>query len=356
EFEQGRPLIEAYRARHPDHRVLLTFFSPSGYEVRRDWPGADVVGYLPLDGPTTARRFLSLVRPRLAVFVKYEYWYVYLRELRRRGVPTLLVSALFRPEQAFFRGYGGFFRQVLAQFTHLFVQDEASRTLLAAHGFENVSVSGDTRFDRVVAIADQSRNIALVSRFKGNSPLLVVGSSWPEDWALVRAAVAAHPHLKILVAPHELRETDIGQMLAAPDLQPAVRYSAADKTDPAGARLLVVDRIGLLAALYAYADFAWVGGALGPGLHNTLEAAAHGMPLFFGDRNYEKFREAREMIAAGCAFAVGDAEQLAVHLSRLLGDPTERERLAEISRSYVRRNVGATGRIMAYLKAHGALA
>lgn len=357
EFEQGRPLLEAFAQQYPQHKIVLTFFSPSGYAVRHNWPGADYVFYLPLDTAANARAFLDAVRPRLAVFVKYEFWYHFLTELHRRRIPTICVSAIFRPQQSFFKPWGGFFRQILGRFTHIFTQNEASAALLRGVGIRQVTVAGDTRFDTVVATAAAPpKPLPLLAAFGSPAgpdrpPVLVVGSSWPADIAVLGPALqrvsTTAPDLRIIIAPHELHAAGLQQIEALLPGQ-TVRYSEATLATAATARLLLIDSIGLLRELYRYGTFAYVGGAFGQGLHNTLEAAVFGLPLVFGPR-YQKFQEATELVAAGGARPVTAVAPLAVVLRHWLDHPAERAAIGAQNRQYVLDHAGATAQIMAWL-------
>ncbi|WP_223650028.1 3-deoxy-D-manno-octulosonic acid transferase [Hymenobacter psoromatis] len=350
EFEQGRPLIEGLRRQYPDHKIVLTFFSPSGYEVRKNWPGADYVFYLPLDTATNARRFVAVVRPRLAIFVKYEFWYYYLRELRQQRIPAVVVAAIFRPTQVFFRPWGGFFRQILAQLSHIFTQNEASAELLRGLGLTRVSVAGDTRFDTVAATAlAPARPLPLAEAFVADgAPTLIAGSIWPEDLPTLAPLLRKHARtMRFIVAPHEVSEAHLREVEAAlPGL--TVRYSRATPATVAEARLLLIDNVGLLSQLYRFGRFAYVGGAFGAGLHNTLEAAAFGLPVFFGPR-YERFQEAVALVALGCAFPVRSAAQLETAFDRLFYNEEARLKVQDISLDYVHQHAGATARILSQL-------
>ena len=351
EFEQGRPLMEGLRRKYPGHKIVLTFFSPSGYEVRKSWPGADYVFYLPLDTADNARRFVAAVRPRLAIFVKYEFWYYYLRELRQQDVPVVVVAAIFRPNQIFFRPWGGFFRQILAQLNHIFTQNEASAELLRGLGLTRVSVAGDTRFDTVAATAlAPPRPLPLAEAFVADgAPVLIVGSSWPEDLPALAPLLRKHTQaVRFIVAPHEVSEAHLREVEAALPGR-TVRYSRATPATVADARLLLIDNVGLLSQLYRFGQFAYVGGAFGAGLHNTLEAAAFGLPVFFGPR-YERFQEAVALVALGCAFPVQSATQLEAAFDRLFYEEEARLKVQDISLEYVHQHAGATGRILGELR------
>ena len=350
EFEQGRPLIEAYRKAHPSTKVVLTFFSPSGYEVRKNWPGADYIFYLLLDTRGNARAFLDVVQPRLVVFVKYEFWYHFLNEAHRRGIPAIVVSAIFRAEQVFFKPWGGFFRDILTRFAHIFTQTEASAALLRGIGLTRISVAGDTRFDTVVATAAAPpRALPVVDAFVADgAPVLVVGSSWPEDLpALTPLLQRYQKDLRVLVAPHEISETNL-KLVEAVLPGKVQRYSQADAATVAQARILLFDNVGLLSQLYRFGKFAYIGGAFGKGLRSTLEAAAFGLPLFFGP-TYAKFQEAIELVELKCAFPVHSTAELETAFSYLWTHEDARLRLQDLMLDYVHEQAGATRTIMAAL-------
>lgn len=350
EFEQGRPLLEAYRLAHPGTKLVLTFFSPSGYEVRKSWPGADYVFYLPLDTRRNARAFLAVVKPRLVVFVKYEFWYHFLNEAQRRGIPAVVVSAIFRPDQVFFQPWGGFFRSILTRFSHIFTQNEASAALLRGIGLARVSVAGDTRFDTVVATAAAPpRPLPVVEAFVADgAPVFVVGSSWPEDLpVLLPLLTRLRNDLRVLVAPHEISETNLRLVEEAFPGQ-VLRYSQARADTVAQARILLFDNVGLLSQLYRFGHYAYIGGAFGKGLHNTLEAAAFGLPLFFGP-TYSRFQEAVELVALKCAFPVETAAELDSVFTYLWHHEDARLRLQDAMLDYVHGQAGATRTIMAAL-------
>ena len=351
EFEQGRPLIEGLRGQYPGHKIVLTFFSPSGYEVRKSWAGADYVFYLPLDTADNARHFVGAVQPRLAVFVKYEFWYYFLRELRTHGIPAVVVAAIFRPSQVFFKPWGGFFREILGQLHHIFTQNEASAELLRGLGLTRVSVAGDTRFDTVAATAlAPARPLPLAEAFVADgAPVLVAGSTWPEDLPALAPLLRKHARaMRFIIAPHEVSEAHLQEVEAAlPGL--TVRYSQATPATVAEARLLLIDNVGLLSQLYRFGRFAYIGGAFGAGLHNTLEAAAFGLPVFFGPR-YERFQEAVELVQLGCAFSVQSAQQLEAAFDRLYYNEEARLKVQDLSLDYVHTHAGATGRILKELQ------
>jgi 3-deoxy-D-manno-octulosonic-acid transferase len=344
EFEQGRPILEACRKENPSHFILVTFFSPSGYEVRKHYTGADYVSYLPLDGYFNSKRFLDMVKPSLAIFVKYEFWHYYLTGLKKRSTPTLLVSAIFRPNQVFFKWYGGFYRQLLDCFTHLFVQDQSSADLLKR---ENVSVVGDTRFDRVL---DNLRNPIpwdLLTEFVDNSEFMVVGSAWQADMEVLIPIINSKKYpFKWVIAPHEIHSDELKSWEDKLDLP--VSYSKGLLRE--NAEVLFVNEVGRLANLYRGASFAYIGGSFGDGLHNTLEAAVFGPTVFFGNKNYQKFREARELIELGLAFPIGSSEELD-HTMRIIFDDDQNFVNKQVqSRAYVQMQAGATEKIMEFVR------
>lgn len=357
EFEQGRPILEAFRERFPNWKIVLTFFSPSGFELRKNYPHADFVGYLPADTRQNARDFLDLIRPDAAVFVKYEFWANYLSELQKRGIQTLLVSALFRETQPFFKWYGGLWRKMLQGFAHFFVQDDASGKLLQSVGFQNFTVAGDTRIDRVLKIAESAPENEIVERFVGEAKqVLVLGSSWEADELLVFRAFqlfeslelskSSQFNLKTIVAPHEPSEGNVARICKLSEN--ALRYSQASGPIPAHFNTMVIDNIGLLNTLYRYGSIAYIGGGFGKGIHNTLEPAAFGLPIIFGPK-HQKFEEARQFVARGGAFSVSNSEEFAAVLAKLQ-DPVFYQKASNAVRDYLETNRGATEKVMAFLE------
>ena len=351
EFEQGRPVMEAFREQYPAYKILLTFFSPSGYEVRKSYTGADFIVYLPADTPENARAFVSLVKPQLVFFIKYEFWANYLHELRAAKIPIISFSAIFRPNQLFFKPWGGFYRELLTCFDHILVQNQESEQLLRSIGITQVTRAGDTRFDRVAQVAIARKDIPIVANFKTNDgevsqPLLVIGSAWQADMdVLIPFLNSFDQPLKVIIAPHEIHNDEI-ERWRSQLTKPSVRYSELVK-QPANqtykrANFLFIDNIGMLSSLYQYGEFAYIGGAFGKGLHNILEAATFGVPIFFGP-NYGKFQEAIELIQEGGAFLVQDTRSLTDAFQNQYADRTE---AAQVSRDYVQRNIGATAKVM----------
>lgn len=339
EFEQGRPLMEALREKHPQWQILLSFFSPSGYEVRKDYAGADVVVYLPSDRASSVRRFLDLAHPDLVVFIKYDFWPTMLGELHRRQIPTYLISAIFRPDQLFFKPWGGWYLRLLHHFRRLYVQDEASLKLLRDHGVSEVKVVGDTRFDRVQAIAEGAKVIPEAQSLPGQ--VLVAGSTWPEDEALLLPYFnASEDDLSLIIAPHEIHEGHL-QAIESALTKPFVRLSQCQGgVLPEGTRCLIIDCFGLLSSVYRYGHWAYVGGGFGKSVHNTLEAAVYGIPVLFGPV-IRKHREVRELVRRDIGFIIQSESELAYVLGRFR-DSSEAEALAERARSFFREESGAT--------------
>lgn len=345
EFEQGRPIIEKIRRINPDYKIILTFFSPSGYEVRKNYDGADIVCYMPLDTSWNAKRFLDIVNPSCAIFVKYEFWMNYISGLKKRNVPTYIVSAIFRPEQVFFKWYGGWYRNILHCFNHLFVQNQKSLDLLASIGVHNATLTGDTRFDRVADIAAQSKNLPIVTAFKGDAKVIVAGSSWPKDEDIICAYFNEHPEVKMILAPHEIHQAHLDSIVSKLK-RPYLFYKDADEESAAKADCLIINCFGLLSSIYKYGEVAYIGGGFGVGIHNTLEAAVYGMPVLFGP-NYSRFQEAVDMVERGAAFPITNAEEYYSLMSDLLKDGSESlQNASERAAAYVSEKCGATDKIV----------
>ena len=389
EFEQGRPLIEQLRATHPEYKILLTFFSPSGYEVRKNYEGADIVCYLPLDTISNARRFLRAVHPVMAFFIKYEFWYNYLHILRHRGVPVYSVSSIFRPGQVFFKWYGRNYAKVLHCITHFFVQNEISLQLLKGIGIDEATVVGDTRFDRVLQIKEQAKKLPIVEAFKGingkgdackedlsedagkgdfsedackgalsedackkdlsengckGCKVFVAGSSWQPDEDIFIRFFNDHPDWKLIIAPHVIGEDHLAYILDKLQMK-AVRYTQATEQSAAEARCLIIDCFGLLSTIYRYGEIAYVGGGFGVGIHNVPEAAVWGVPVLFGPNN-KRFQEAQDLLACKGSFEVTDYDSFNTIISRLISDDKFRHQCGEASANYVKSRSGATDIIM----------
>jgi 3-deoxy-D-manno-octulosonic-acid transferase len=365
EFEQGRPVLEAIRQQYPSAKILLTFFSPSGYEVRKNNSGADHVMYLPLDSKANARKFIDLVQPNLVIWIKYEYWFYYLTELKKKHIPLLLVSGIFRTDQPFFKWYGRLHWYMLESFDHLFVQTDNSKELLGTIGFKNnVSVSGDTRFDRVVQIAEQFKPIDHIEQFCGNSAVVVAGSTWPEDEEEMDHYANTHPDIKFIIAPHEVNEEHLKEIeklfkhsirfskLAAylsPSPKPVARNRQLPSEEQAP-NTLIIDNIGMLSKLYKYATITYIGGGFGDdGVHNVLEAAVYGKPVVFGPV-YDKYIEAVELVQQGGALVINTALELEKTCNDLLTDTGSYQASCQAARNYVYNNKGATEKVMQYIQ------
>jgi 3-deoxy-D-manno-octulosonic-acid transferase len=346
EFEQGRPVIEAIRKQHPEYRILLTFFSPSGYEIRKNYDQADYICYLPADTPENARKLISLAKPQMAFFVKYEFWHHYIGELKKQNIPLYLFSAIFRENQLFFKNspWGKWYRKMLLGFRHFFVQDQHSVDLLKTIGITNVTVAGDTRFDRVAEIAGNGKNIPLAEAFKGSGTLVVIGSSWKPDEELLAEYIHANPEIKFIIAPHETKKANIERLINLLKTS-VICYTEATEATVMNKQVLVVDTIGILSSLYKYADLAYIGGGFGVGIHNTLEAAIFGMPVIFGP-NYLKFFEAVSMVKLGIAFPVSNFGELKNTLDSLLTNQERRTRISENCTTFTQQNLGATSVIL----------
>jgi len=354
EFEQGRPILEAMREQYPGKSIVVTFFSPSGYEIRKNTPLADAVYYLPLDTSDNARDFIAAIKPDITIFTKYEYWYHYFNELNRQHIPLYIVSGIFRPGQVFFKWYGGLHRKMLSFVTHFFLQDEPSKQLLSNLGITNITVSGDTRFDRVWANAQNPKEIAGISEFKNAQKLFIAGSTWPEDEKLLATLPILYPDWKFIFAPHEIGEEKISNLVNLLPKGSTIRYSElkniqSDLTSHIShLSSLVIDNIGMLSSLYAYGDIAYIGGGFGVGIHNTLEAAAFGLPVIFGP-HYLKFNEARELIALKAGFSIGNETQLKGIVDTLITDEAFYSTTRKKIYNYVQEHTGATKMIMSPL-------
>jgi 3-deoxy-D-manno-octulosonic-acid transferase len=338
EFEQGRPVMEKLKEMYPAKKVVVTFFSPSGYEIRKNYP-VEGVFYLPLDTASNARRFIALINPELAIFTKYEFWYHYFQTLHANNTPLLIISGIFRPDQAFFKWYGAFNRSILKQVTHFFVQNELSKELLQGIGLKQVTLSGDTRFDRVAENAGKTITLPLIADFVGASKVLVAGSTWPLDEVLLASLAQQHPDWKIILAPHEIDESHIRQVSTL--FAGSVTFSQLQKNPLQTAQVLVIDNIGMLSGLYRYGHIAYIGGGFGAGIHNTLEAAAFGLPVIFGPR-YEKFQEAKDLIALDAARSIKNTEGLENAFQTF----SQHHVHGEKAKTYVVQHTGATAGIL----------
>ena len=348
EFEQGRPLIERIRQEYPQYKILQTFFSPSGYEVRKNYEGADIVCYLPMDTPGNAKKFINLVNPCMVFFVKYEFWKNYLNTLYNKGVPVYSVSSIFRPNQIFFRWYGKGYQQVLKTFEHLFVQNEESKKLLATIGVMNTTVVGDTRFDRVLDICAAAKHLPLVQKFKGDALTFVAGSSWGPDEDIFIKYFNAHPEMKLIIAPHVVNDSHMKEIVSKLQ-RPCIRYTQATEENVQQADCLIIDCYGLLSSIYRYGEISYIGGGFGVGIHNVLEAAVYGIPVIFGPNN-KKFREAQHLLANKGGFEVNGYEDFEVLMDKFLTDEAYLQASGQAAGDYVKNNSGAMEKIMDCVK------
>ncbi|MBQ8066414.1 MAG: 3-deoxy-D-manno-octulosonic acid transferase [Prevotella sp.] len=352
EFEQGRPLMEQLRRQYPEYKILLTFFSPSGYEVRKNYEGADLICYLPLDTITNARRFLRAIRPVMAFFIKYEFWYNYLHILKHRGVPVYSISSIFRPGQIFFRWYGRQYAHVLRCFTRFYVQNEVSRELLAGIGITDVTIVGDTRFDRVLQIKADAKQLPVVDAFVRQSSsasqpprVFIAGSSWQPDEDIFIPWCNEHPQWKLIIAPHVISEEHLAQIEGKLKGRKVVRYTDATEENVRGAEVLIVNCFGLLSSIYRYADVTYVGGGFGVGIHSTVEAAVWDVPVIFGPNN-QRFREAQGLKACGGGMEIATADDFRRIMQGFVDEPTLARELGEKAGQYVKQMTGATARIL----------
>lgn len=345
EFEQGRPIMEEIKKRKPEFKILLTFFSPSGYELRKNYEGADCITYLPLDTRFNAWRFMNLVKPELAIFIKYEFWYYFLRTASKKKIPVYLVSAKFRRDQVFFKWYGLWYRKVLNFFSHIFVQNEGSRKFLKLINIENVSITGDTRFDRVFQISERSADYPYINDFKGKAKVIVAGSTWDKDEQLLIEYINNSPsNVKFILAPHEINEKRLINIIELIDY-PVVRFTDNEKSAYPKAKVLIIDTIGHLSAIYRYGHLAYIGGGFGKGIHNILEAATYGLPVIFGP-NYNKFLEAVELIEKKAAFPISSFLELETIFNKLLSSDELLQESSDLAKSYIKTKLGATRQII----------
>jgi len=344
EFEQGRPVLEELKKNHPETKVIVTFFSPSGYEIRKNYTLADGVFYLPLDTRKNATEFIRVVRPRMAIFTKYEFWYHYFKTLHDNGIPLIIISGIFRPEQAFFKWYGGFYRRILEFVTTFFVQNEQSVKLLNQLGLGNVELSGDTRFDRVAENALAPKQLPLIEAFCGNSLVFIAGSTWLPDEMLLKDLFQQFPDWKFIIAPHE---TNVAHIQEITKMMPtAIRYTQLNtETSTVDQQVLIIDNIGILSSVYQYGKVAYIGGGFGTGIHNTLEAAAFGLPVIIGPK-YDKFQEAKDLLKLGAAVSIQSFDDLSAAFIQLQKD----QHAGITAKNYVVEKTGSTAQIIKYLE------
>lgn len=349
EFEQARPIIEKIKTDYSEHKIVVTFFSPSGYEIRKNYNLADVVCYLPLDNKSNARKFVEVVNPELAIFVKYEFWPNLLNELKCKEVPTILISGILRKKQSFFNWYGGFMRKALQAFHHFFVQNQESKELLNSINFNNVTVSGDTRFDRVYEILQQDNSLDFISEFKNNSYTIVAGSTWEQDEELLVNYInnKASEGEKFIIAPHNINQKEI-EALRKSILKKTILYSERNNVDLKEYQVFIVDTIGILTKIYASADAAYVGGGLKTGLHNILEPATFGIPVVIGN-NFDKFKEAIDLVNLKGCISISNQQEFSSIFTKLKSDENFRNSTGRINSNYIEQNIGATQAIMSFI-------
>lgn len=349
EFEQGRPLIEAYKNKFPDQKIVLTFFSPSGYEIRKDYEGADYVFYLPIDTASNARQFLDILQPKRIFFIKYEFWFNYLQEIKKREIPCYLVSGIFRENQLFFRPYGKWALEQLNAFSHFFVQNSESAELLKKHGFNNYTVAGDTRFDRVWQIAQHAKDLPEVEEFCKGSFVTIFGSSWTTEDDVAHQLINTENYSgKIIIAPHEVSNEKTQKILALFG-EKVISWSKLKEDPSLGSShsVLLIDTIGLLSSIYQYGDLAVIGGGFGKGVHNVLEAATFGLPVLLGP-NFLKFQEVKELITLGAAESSSTTSDMLKSINKLYENQSELSKRSVLAKGYVMKNVGATTKILGY--------
>lgn len=352
EFEQGRTVLERYRDEWPQRKIVVTFFSPSGYEVRKNYPLADHIYYLPIDSASHAKRFIELINPQEVFFTKYDYWYFYFKELSENNIPLYMISSIFRPGQVFFQFYGSFFRKTLSFVSHFFVQNEESVDLLSSINLNNVTITGDTRFDRVMEVVNQAKDIPVIADFVAGKDVLVAGSTWPQDTKLLCAFHQEHKRWRMIIVPHDITGDSINDALAKfpkallySQLKAGKNYSVDTDKE---AKVIIVDNVGMLSSIYRYGDVCYIGGGFGKGIHNSLEAAAYGRGVIFGPK-YQKFEEAKDLVKAVAAFPVKNEKDLIFVMQRLM-DQDFRINVDGIARDYVYSKAGATERIISFLK------
>lgn len=348
EYEQGLPVMEAFKKDYPQYKIVLTFFSPSGFEIRKHNKIADITIYLPLDTKKNVKRFLTILQPKMAFFIKYEFWPNYLYELKNRNIPTYLISGIFRENQLFFKWYGGFYRKALQSFDHFFVQNDASQKLLQSIGFTNSTVHGDTRFDRVAQIVERTQPLDFIAQFKNDTTTIVIGSSWVDDETIYLPYLNNSENVKFIIAPHNIKEEEITRLISKIDKK-TVRYTNYKSEDLKDADVFIIDTIGILTQIYAYADIAYVGGAFKTGLHNILEPATYGTPVVIGPK-YSKFQEAKDLVTKGSCLVVNNTDELTTTFNRLITDVLYRKDLGSKNKAFVLKNKNATQIVMDFIR------
>ncbi len=345
EFEQGRPVIEGFKEKYPDYKILLTFFSPSGYEIRKDYKGADYIFYLPIDSKRNASLFIDIVQPKIVFFVKYEFWFHYLNLLKKRSIPTYIFSAIFREKQLFFKWYGGWYRKMLTFFNKIYVQNQESKDLLASINITKVEVAGDTRFDRVYALAKNAAPINLIAQFANSGFVVIAGSTWEKDEEIIARYAHKYPDkIKWIIAPHEIHKSHIAKIEALFKL-PTLKFSDADTQNIQQTNILIIDSIGILSSLYRYGKISYIGGGFGKGIHNTLEAVTYGLPVIFGP-NYKRFKEACDLINISSGYPISNFHEFETTINTLVGDEAHRQKAGKLASSYVDSMRGGTKTIL----------
>lgn len=347
EFEQGRPIIEDLKGKNPELKIVLTFFSPSGYEIMKDYAFADYVFYLPDDTKKNAERFIKLIQPKFVVFIKYEFWFNYLKALKSLNINTYLISTIFRKDQIFFKWYGAWYRKMLNYFTYFFVQNEESMQLLKSLNYSNIEITGDTRFDRVFQISQNAKKIPIVEKFCENNMVFIAGSSWKADEDIFINYINKNNNLKYIIAPHEIHETNINRIVNSINLK-TIRFSNVNMNDISEYQVIIIDNIGLLSSLYQYANIAFIGGGFGSGIHNVLEPATFGMPVIFGP-NFRKYQEAVDLIKNNAAFTISDYKSFEKIMTNLISNTTKIKESSVNAKIYVEINRGATEKIVNYI-------
>ena len=349
EFEQGRPVIEEFKIKYPNYKILLTFFSPSGYEIRKNYTGADYIFYLPIDSKRNATKFIKIVNPKIVFFIKYEFWFHYLKQLHKKQIPTYIFSSIFREKQLFFKWYGAWYRQMLTFFTKIYVQETNSKELLAKININNVEIGGDTRFDRVYDLAKNAKPIELIEQFTQDSFTVIAGSTWDKDEEIIAEYIhnSTNKNIKWIIAPHETHKLHIDKIEKLFKL-PLLKFSEANTQNINSAQILIIDSIGILSSLYRYGNIAYIGGGFGNGIHNTLEAATYGLPVIFGP-NYKRFREACDLIDISSGFSISNLTEFKTTLNNLINDKLLREKASNSAKLYVNKMRGGTEKIISQL-------
>jgi 3-deoxy-D-manno-octulosonic-acid transferase len=348
EFEQGKPIIEGLKSKNKDHKIILTFFSPSGFEIRKDYKQANLVCYLPIDTIANARKFVNIIKPKFVIFVKYEFWFNYLNELKKQQIPVIFISSIFRKNQYFFKSYGSWFRKQLIGINHFFVQNDESENLLQKIGIPQVTKSGDTRFDSVFKLAKNAQKFEIIEKFKGENKMVIAGSTWPPDEELLFPILSQFPEYKFIIASHEVHPARVAQIQKEIGSR-SVLLSSANSKSIAEYQVLIIDRIGMLAHLYLYADIAYIGGGFGSGLHNIQEPITFGIPVIFGLK-YHNFQEAVDLVKMKGAFSIKNQGELETVLFSLMNDINKYQNACQLNKNYVDQNVGASSIILEYIQ------